>query len=155
MHEAADLGPAGACWALGGCGIGQAKATLGLELKARQVIRRVVPIGNCFATGAIDAANREALACCSRASAGLADRPRCNSIALPALGAWAFGWPPDEVASVAAATTAGLRFQRLHEIRFVTVRRRTLLASGGPFGVAARVGSGSNAVRYPLGFSAT
>ena len=84
--------------ALGGCAVGEAKYTLGFNLKANYIIHTVAPR---YFFSAYDTDKRELLARCYENSLNLAKSLDVKSIAFPALGTGAYGWPHEEAAPIA------------------------------------------------------
>lgn len=100
IHKAAgaeDL--AAACAKLGGCSVGDAKATPGFALPARFVIHAVGPR---WSGG--DAGEVELLASCYRRALAVADEIGARSLAFPAISTGAFGFPASEAARTAIST---------------------------------------------------
>jgi O-acetyl-ADP-ribose deacetylase (regulator of RNase III) len=101
------------CARLGGCAIGDAKATGAGRLPARHVIHAVGPVWR--GGGAYEP---ELLASAHRRAFEVAADLGCRTIALPALSTGIYGYPPEQAAPIAvgAAREAEGRFD---EIRFV------------------------------------
>ncbi len=100
IHRAA--GPVAlhaACAALGGCAVGDAKATPGFALRARHIIHTVGPV---WRGG--DAGEAEQLASCYRRCLEVADGLGVASLAFPAISTGVYGYPPDQAAHVAVTT---------------------------------------------------
>lgn len=156
LRAAAGPELSAACRALGGCRVGQAKATPGFRLRARHVVHTVAPVwAGCASEGA-EAANREALACAYSASVALADKLGAASMAFPTLGAGAFGWPVGDAVEIAVSATAraarGCR--HLREIRFVAFDEAAFRAYGAELGCDGEVQSEPRALRYHPGAAA-
>lgn len=83
---------------IGRCPAGQAVISRGYRLPARRVIHTVAPIWN---HGAND--QEALLAACYDNVLALADRYRIRSLAFPAIGTGAYGWPSDHAAAIAFA----------------------------------------------------
>ena len=81
---------------IGRCPTGQAVITRGFRLPARHVIHTVAPIWN-----GDEAAQQELLSACYDNSLALADRHQIRTIAFPAIGTGAYGWPSDIAAKIA------------------------------------------------------
>jgi O-acetyl-ADP-ribose deacetylase (regulator of RNase III) len=120
------------CRRLGGCRPGEAKLTTAGRLPARYVIHTVGPRYYADPAGA-----PAVLAAAYRSSLALAERHGCASVAFPAIGTGAFGYPVDEAARVAlGAAAAHLRSperpaageRSLREITFVLFDQRTYAA---------------------------
>ena len=88
------------CRRLGGCEPGQAKITRGYHLPARFVIHTVGPVWH---GGQQDEA--ETLADCYRNSLELAVKNQIRTIAFPAISCGAYGYPVEQAAHIAVATT--------------------------------------------------
>ncbi|MCL6595132.1 MAG: O-acetyl-ADP-ribose deacetylase [Firmicutes bacterium] len=132
IHRAAgaeDL--ARACRALGGCAVGDAKATPGFRLPARWIIHTVGPVWRGGGHG-----EDELLASCYRRSLEVADELGCESVAFPAISTGAYGFPPERAAriAVAAVRSAPTRVGRVLLVAFdLETERlyRRLLSDGG------------------------
>ena len=88
------------CRRLAGCEPGQAKITRGYHLPARFVIHTVGPVWH---GGKQDEA--ETLADCYRNSLELAVKNEIRTIAFPAISCGAYGYPVEQAAHIAVATT--------------------------------------------------
>jgi O-acetyl-ADP-ribose deacetylase (regulator of RNase III) len=88
------------CRSLGGCEPGDAKATTGGNLPARDVIHAVGPIWHGGGEG-----EAELLASCHRRAIELADELDATSVAFPAISTGAYGYPVELAAPVAIAAT--------------------------------------------------
>ncbi len=82
------------------CPTGEARITGGYHLPARSVIHTVGPV---WRGG--DRGEAELLASCYRSSLRLAVESGVRSIAFPAISCGVYGYPPDQAAAVAVATT--------------------------------------------------
>lgn len=138
IHRAAGPELLAECRTLGGCSTGDAKATRAYLLPARWVIHTVGPV---WRGGSSD--ERRLLASCHRRSLELASVLGCSSVAFPAIGTGAFGWPPEEAAEV--ASRAVLEYLRACDapmsVFFVCLPgpvsdafRKALERAGGPAG---------------------
>ncbi len=97
IHSAAGPELLAECRKLGGCRTGDAVATRAYMLPARWIIHAVGPV---WRGGSSD--EHRLLASCHRRSLELASALGCRSVAFPAIGTGAFGWPPVEAAEVAS-----------------------------------------------------
>jgi O-acetyl-ADP-ribose deacetylase (regulator of RNase III) len=88
-----------ACARLGGCEVGDAKATLAFDLPSRWVIHTVGPVWSGGSSG-----ENELLASCYRRALEVADEVGANSVAFPAISTGAFGFPEAEAAVIAVRT---------------------------------------------------
>jgi O-acetyl-ADP-ribose deacetylase (regulator of RNase III) len=88
----------------GFCAEGDALITSGYRLPAAYVIHTVAPI---FAGGDKRAAQEQTLARCYANALGLADQYKVRTIAFPAIGTGAYGWPSDVAAKIAFDTVVG------------------------------------------------
>jgi O-acetyl-ADP-ribose deacetylase (regulator of RNase III) len=113
IHRAAGPELLGACRALGGCDIGDAKATDGFGLPARWVIHTVGPVWHGGDHGEADL-----LASCYRRSLAVADALGATSIAFPAISTGVYGYPMEEACSIAVATVTDAS-TRAWLVRFV------------------------------------
>ena len=103
IHDAAgDEELHAACSKLGGCAVGDAKATAGFKLKARWILHTVGPR---YAGGQNGEA--ELLASCYRRVLSVADELGAKSIAIPAISTGVYGYPRDEAARIAVQTLRG------------------------------------------------
>jgi O-acetyl-ADP-ribose deacetylase (regulator of RNase III) len=99
IHRAAGPELLVACRQLGGCSIGEAKATPGFRLTARWVIHTVGPVWWGGEEGEPDL-----LASCYRRCLQVADEVGARSIAFPAISTGAYGYPRELAARVAITT---------------------------------------------------
>lgn len=104
IHRAAGPGLLHECRTLGGCAVGQAKATKGYDLLARYVIHTVGPRWH-----GGDDGEAEKLASCYRNCLLVADGLGLQSIAFPAISTGVFGYPPDQAAVIAVKTICAKR----------------------------------------------
>ena len=96
IHRAAGPRLLEECRTLGGCATGKAKITRGYGLPARYVIHAVGPV---WKGG--DRGEAGLLASCYRASLRLAAARGAESIAFPAIGCGAYGYPVGQAARIA------------------------------------------------------
>ncbi len=120
IHRAAGPRLLEACRLLGGCDVGDAKATPGFDLPCRWVIHTVGPIWFGGSSG-----EEESLASCYRRALEVADQLGAKSIALPAISTGAFGFPEAE-ASVIAVRTVRSATTRVQVARLVAFDRHSL-----------------------------
>jgi O-acetyl-ADP-ribose deacetylase (regulator of RNase III) len=116
IHRAAGPELLTASLALGGCEVGDAKATQAYALSARYVIHAVGPRWRGGTKG-----EPELLARCHRRSVEIADRLCLRSVSFPAISCGAYGYPPALAAPIAikAAAAAAARSGTVELIRFV------------------------------------
>jgi O-acetyl-ADP-ribose deacetylase (regulator of RNase III) len=86
---------------IGGCAEGEAVLTPGYRLPARYVIHSVAPI---WAGKDMRAGQEKTLARCYQSALTIAQEKSIRSIAFPAIGTGAYGWPPDVAAKIAFDT---------------------------------------------------
>jgi O-acetyl-ADP-ribose deacetylase (regulator of RNase III) len=103
------------CRALGGCATGEAKITGAGQLAVRHVIHAVGPV---WRGGGED--EPALLSCCYQRAIALAAAHGCARVALPAISAGVYGYPPDGAATIAiGATRAALETHpAVEEARF-------------------------------------
>jgi O-acetyl-ADP-ribose deacetylase len=99
IHRAAGPELLEACRRLGGCAIGDAKATPGFRLQARYVIHTVGPVWRGGHEG-----EHKLLASCYRRSLSVADQLGARSLSFPAISTGAYGYPLDAATEIAVAT---------------------------------------------------
>jgi O-acetyl-ADP-ribose deacetylase (regulator of RNase III) len=116
IHRAAGPELLKACLALGGCEVGDAKATEAFSLPARYVIHAVGPRWSGGASGEADLLSR-----CHLRSVEIADELGLESISFPAISCGAYRYPPARAAPVAidAAWRAASEAGTVRRIRFV------------------------------------
>lgn len=120
IHRAAGPRLLEACRLLGGCDVGDAKATPGFDLPCRWVIHTVGPAWFGGSRG-----EEEALTSCYRRALDVADQLGAKSVAFPAISTGAFGFPEAEAAVIAVRTLRSARV-RVQLVRLVAFDRRTL-----------------------------
>ncbi|MDP9072416.1 MAG: O-acetyl-ADP-ribose deacetylase [Actinomycetota bacterium] len=112
IHRAAGPELLDACRRLGGCPVGDARATPGFALPARWVIHAVGPVWQGGAQG-----EPELLASCYRRCLEIADELGAGSVSFPAISTGAYGYPKAAAARVAVetirATPSGVDLVRL------------------------------------------
>lgn len=99
IHLAAGSELLAHCKTLGGCDVGDAKATPGFGLRAPWVIHTVGPVWHGGERG-----EPELLASCYRRCLEVADDIGARSVAFPAISTGAYGYPPELAARIAVAT---------------------------------------------------
>ena len=99
IHKAAGRGLLRECMTLGGCRVGQAKATGGYNLPCNYVLHTVGPKWKGGKAG-----ERELLASCYRNSLALARELGCRHVAFPLISAGIYGYPREEAIQVAQET---------------------------------------------------
>jgi O-acetyl-ADP-ribose deacetylase len=116
IHRAAGPQLLMGCRALGGCEVGQAKATGGGKLAAYYVIHAVGPRWNGGKSG-----EDELLARCHRRAVEVAAELGLRSISFPAISCGAYRYPPARAAPVAidAAWSAAVDSSVVRNVRFV------------------------------------
>lgn len=122
IHNAAGPRLQEACRKLKGCATGEAKITPGFDLPARWIMHTVGPV---WTGGAANEANL--LADCYRNSLSLAAEYDIKTVAFPAIGTGAFGFPPKRAAKIAVHTVRMLleRGAPFDQIVFCTFGART------------------------------
>jgi O-acetyl-ADP-ribose deacetylase (regulator of RNase III) len=133
IHRAAGPQLRACCAGLGGCPAGEARITPGFGLRARHVIHTVGPVWRGGASG-----EPALLASCYRNSFALAAEHGLVSIAFPAIGCGAYGYPPEPAAQVAVtecrrALTEWPRLERVLLVAFegaMRARYERLLRGG-------------------------
>ncbi len=100
IHRAAGPGLLAECRQLGGCATGDAKITGAGRLQAKHIIHAVGPIWR----GGHDG-EAEQLASCYRRAIELAAAHACARVAFPAISTGVYGYPLQEGAHVALAST--------------------------------------------------
>lgn len=113
IHRAAGPELLEHCRNLGGCAVGDAKATPGFRLRARWVIHTVGPV---WRGGNERAPNL--LASCYRRALAVADELGAGSIAFPAISCGAYGYPV-ELATEVAIETVRSTHSSVGLVRFV------------------------------------
>jgi O-acetyl-ADP-ribose deacetylase (regulator of RNase III) len=96
IHRTAGPELLESCRALGGCEVGDAKATPGFALPASWVIHTVGPLWRGGEHG-----ERESLASCYRRSLEVASELGAASIAFPSISCGAYGFPMDQACEIA------------------------------------------------------
>jgi len=109
IHAAAGPQLLEECLALGGCPTGEARLTKGYNLKAKHIIHTVGPVWH---DGTED--EPQLLENCYRNSLQLACDNNIRTIAFPAISTGAYGFPPNQAASIAIKTTTD--FLKKHDL---------------------------------------
>ncbi len=107
IHRAAGPELLEACRPLGGCDVGDAKATPGFALAARWVIHTVGPVWRGGGHG-----EAELLASAYRRSLEVAVELGARTVAFPAISTGVYGYPKDEAAAIAVETVAAFLAER-------------------------------------------
>jgi O-acetyl-ADP-ribose deacetylase (regulator of RNase III) len=121
-HPASGPGLLEACRRIGGCAIGDAKATRGYWLPARLIIHAVGPSYQGGRSG-----EAKLLASAYTRSLAVADALGVRSMAFPAISTGAGGYPVDEATEIALDTVLSSA-TRVDLVRFVCHNPRTLEA---------------------------
>jgi O-acetyl-ADP-ribose deacetylase (regulator of RNase III) len=111
IHRAGGPAILEECRRLGGCEVGDAKATTAGDLPARWVIHTVGPVWHGGGRG-----EPELLASCHRRALEVAADLGARSIAFPAISCGIFGYPPE---LAAPAAIGAVRDHELDLVRFV------------------------------------
>jgi O-acetyl-ADP-ribose deacetylase (regulator of RNase III) len=120
IHRAAGPELKEACRPLGGCAVGEAKATPGFRLPARWVIHTVGPI---WSGG--DQGEPGLLASCYRRSLEVARELGARSVSFPAISTGAYGYPAEDAARIAVETLLATPIE-VELVRLVAFDKRTL-----------------------------
>jgi O-acetyl-ADP-ribose deacetylase (regulator of RNase III) len=122
IHRAGGPAILAECRTLGGCAIGEAKATGAGNLGARHVIHTVGPV---WAGGSMG--EDGLLASCYSRSLALAAELGCTSVAFPAISTGVFGYPVELAAPVAlgAVARALVEHPQVDLVRFVLFDERS------------------------------
>lgn len=96
IHRAAGPELVHECRLLGGCKTGEAKITLGYNLKAKHIIHTVGPVWNGGGTG-----EARLLESCYRKSLELASGKKLATIAFPSISTGIYGFPLHPAAEIA------------------------------------------------------
>ena len=134
IHRAAGPALLAECRLLGGCDIGDAKATGAGRLAAHYVIHTVGPVWRGGTYG-----EPELLAACHRRSLELARELGCRTIAFPAISTGIYGYPVTEAAATAIRAVREAIEPPVESVRFVLFSdaaldafRAAVAGAGGP-----------------------
>jgi O-acetyl-ADP-ribose deacetylase len=111
IHRAGGPAILEECRLLGGCDVGDAKATTAGRLPSRWVIHTVGPVWH-----GGDHGEPDLLASCHRRALELAEKLGARSVAFPAISCGIYGYPPELAAQVAIGA---VRDHTLDLVRFV------------------------------------
>ncbi len=148
IHSAAGPSLLKECMTLGGCKMGQAKATKGYDLPCKYIIHTVGPIWNGGGFG-----EEQLLSSCYKNSLELAQELGCKSVAFPLISAGAYGYPFLDAVRVALQSISefladsemqvtlvafGLKTLMIDEENFEEIKRYINELSIGQFGEGPR-----------------
>lgn len=121
IHKAAGPQLLEACRLLGGCQVGDAKLTKGYDLPASYVIHTVGPIWHGGHSGEADQ-----LKSCYLKALTIAHDLACETMAFPLISAGIYGYPKEQVLSLAIETISG--FLDVHDmtVYLVVYKKKTL-----------------------------
>jgi O-acetyl-ADP-ribose deacetylase (regulator of RNase III) len=111
IHRAAGPELVAECRTLGGCDVGDAKATRAYRLPVDHVIHTVGPV---WEGG--DSGERELLRSCHERALAVAADLGCNTVALPAISTGVYRFPLEEAAPIAIG--AARACEAVDEVRF-------------------------------------
>ena len=111
IHRAAGPELVAECRTLGGCDVGDAKATRAYRLPVEHVIHTVGPV---WEGG--DRGERELLRSCHERALQIAGQLRCTKVAVPAISTGVYRFPVEEAAPIAIA--AARECETVEEVRF-------------------------------------
>jgi O-acetyl-ADP-ribose deacetylase len=120
IHRAAGPSLLEACRELGGCAIGDAKATPGFWLDARHVIHTVGPVWQGGTAG-----EARLLTSAYKRSLEVADEIGAASVAFPAISTGAFGYPLEDATEIAVFTVVEAP-TRVERVEFWCFDEKTL-----------------------------
>ena len=113
IHRAAGPELLAACHDLGGCAVGDAKATKGYNLPAQYVIHTVGPVWRDGRHG-----EPEQLASAYRRSLEVAESLACQTIAFPAISTGVYRFPKEQATEIAVNTCATFHAMQVQKIIF-------------------------------------
>lgn len=118
IHRAAGPQLKAACKALGGCKIGEAKATGGFDLPCKYILHTVGPIWRGGAFG-----ERALLTACYQNALALARARGCESVAFPLISSAAHGYPKAQALRVAVEAITEFLTENEMEVYIVVFTR--------------------------------
>lgn len=128
IHVAAGPELLEACRKLGGCPVGEARATPGFRLPCSWVIHAVGPV---WQGG--EAGERELLLSCYRNSLALAEKLGCESLAFPLISSGAYGYPKQQAVAAAREAIEGFLQDSDMTVYLVVYGEESLAASRSQF----------------------
>jgi len=111
IHRAAGPELVEECRTLGGCDVGDAKATAGYGLPVKHVIHTVGPVWEGGSSG-----ERDLLRSCHERALAVAAELGCRKVAFPAISTGVYRFPLEEAAPIAIA--AARACEDVDEVRF-------------------------------------
>lgn len=120
IHRAAGPALLEECRTLGGCAVGESKATGAHNLPYRFILHTVGPIWRGGVQG-----EPELLASCYQSCVTLAESLGVKSLAFPAISTGAYGYPPEAAAEIAVNTLLALPGHGLDRVVLAAIDRQT------------------------------